>query len=626
MDDSDDSLEVVYAGMDAGELEEVSSCGNLSGSDDNNESGRGNESVIDPSLPGPSSGSVGVSRRSSRLYRAENETDSSEESARSEDSLSDDDESEREESSPRGKAPKRAKTSQKSAETEWRNANGFSPLPLKNFDNSNSGIQAPFKLPTDAKEMDYFKLFFDHELVGEICKETNSYANQLLASSTAKTKTLQNWVRTTHDEMYRFLGLVILMGIVVKKSYTEYWSTNPIIHTPIFSAIFTRKRFLQIKRCLHFSSDTGGASADRQTDRLRKIRPVVSFLTKRFSEVFMPLRNLCIDESLLLWKGRLLFKQYIPKKRNRFGIKLFVLCDCKTRYILDFIVYTGDRSDITFEKEFGYTGSVVRTLLSPYLGKGHILYVDNWYSSPTLFANLFKNHTGACGTVGGRRTKMPCFRKILRKGQIEAYRNDALLAMKWKAKRDVRMLTTVHKPDIIDTEKTHHATGEIIRKPACVVDYSKHMGGVDKTDMQISLTECTRKTRKWYIKLFFHLVDMSLYNAYALYKVNTGKKLQFVEFRKHIVEQIFEHHSTQLERTASPSAVDNPNRLVGRHFPSPVPETPGQGRTTQRRCHVCRTTTQRATKRKETWFMCTDCNVALCVHPCFKDYHTLRDY
>ena len=138
--------------------------------------------------------------------------------------------------------------------------------------------------------------------------------------------------------------------------------------------------------------------------------------------------------SLLLWKGRLLFKQYIPKKCNRFGIKLFVPCDYKTCYILDFIVYNGDRSNITFEKEFGYTGSVVRTLLSPYLGKGHVLYVDNWYSNPTLFANLFQNLTGACGTVGGRRTKMRCFRKMLCKGQIEAYHNDALLAMKWKAK------------------------------------------------------------------------------------------------------------------------------------------------------------------------------------------------
>jgi len=125
--------------------------------------------------------------------------------------------------------------------------------PPKNY---SSGIQAPFKLPANAKEMDYFKLFFDHELVGDICKETNSYANQLLANAS---KTLQNWVSTIHDEMYTFLGLVILMGIIVKKSLKEYWSTNPIIHTPIFSAMFTRERFLQIKRCLHFSSNTGGA-------------------------------------------------------------------------------------------------------------------------------------------------------------------------------------------------------------------------------------------------------------------------------------------------------------------------------------------------------------------------------
>jgi len=66
----------------------------------------------------------------------------------------------------------------------------------------------------------------------------------------------------------------------------------------------------------------------------------------------------------------------------------------------------------------------------------------------------------------------------------------------WKAKRDVHMLTIVHTPDIVDTDKIHYATGETIRKSACVVDYCKHMGGVDKTDMQISLTEYTHRTRK----------------------------------------------------------------------------------------------------------------------------------
>jgi len=42
---------LLYTGMDADEL---SSCGNLSDSNVSNESGRGNESMIDPSLPGTS--------------------------------------------------------------------------------------------------------------------------------------------------------------------------------------------------------------------------------------------------------------------------------------------------------------------------------------------------------------------------------------------------------------------------------------------------------------------------------------------------------------------------------------------------------------------------------------------
>ena len=45
------------------------------------------------------------------------------------------------------------------------------------------------------------------------------------------------------------------------------------------------------------------------------------------------------------------------------------------------------------------------------------------------------------------------------------------------------MLTTVNRPAIVDTSKKHYATGEFIRKPECVVSYTKNMGAVDKTDM-----------------------------------------------------------------------------------------------------------------------------------------------
>lgn len=135
----------------------------------------------------------------------------------------------------------------------------------------------------------------------------------------------------------------------------------------------SRNRFRDLMRCLHFCNNENPSN-----DRMRKIKNPLLHCRNKFKNCITPYQNLCIDESLLLWKGRLSFKQYIPSKRNRFGIKMFVLCDCTTGVVLDFIVYTGTTTDIELSKEIGISGSIVKTLLKPYIGKGHTLYVDNW--------------------------------------------------------------------------------------------------------------------------------------------------------------------------------------------------------------------------------------------------------
>ena len=124
---------------------------------------------------------------------------------------------------------------------------------------------------------------------------------------------------------------------------------------------------------------------------------------------FKPYRNLCIEESLLLWKSRLFFKQYIPTKCICLSIKLYILCDAPTRYILKIFVYVG-------RKEIEYTHndkseSIKTSLLDAYLDKGHIFDLDNFYSSLALYAHLFSRHTGAFGTVRIYRKEMPKFTK-----------------------------------------------------------------------------------------------------------------------------------------------------------------------------------------------------------------------
>lgn len=78
------------------------------------------------------------------------------------------------------------------------------------------------------------------------------------------------------------------------------------------------------------------------------------------------------------------FKQYIPSKHHQFCVKIFVLCNDGSDYIHYFIIYIGTETEIHCDEAFGISGSVVKTSLSGLIGKGHILYRDNWYCSPTL--------------------------------------------------------------------------------------------------------------------------------------------------------------------------------------------------------------------------------------------------
>ena len=110
-------------------------------------------------------------------------------------------------------------------------------------------------------------------------------------------------------------------------------------------------------------------------------------------------------------KGRLGFKQYIPNKRARFGIKMFSLCEV-SGYLWNSFVYLGKNynpaeDEINYERELGKSGAVVPKLMSSLYNQGYHLYIDNWYTSEKLFRHLESEGTVACGTAMGHRLKIP---------------------------------------------------------------------------------------------------------------------------------------------------------------------------------------------------------------------------
>ena len=61
-------------------------------------------------------------------------------------------------------------------------------------------------------------------------------------------------------------------------------------------------------------------------DPLAKIRLLIDHLNDVMEEMYTPGQKLSLDESMMLCRGRLIFRQYIKNKRHKYGIKFYELC------------------------------------------------------------------------------------------------------------------------------------------------------------------------------------------------------------------------------------------------------------------------------------------------------------
>ena len=141
--------------------------------------------------------------------------------------------------------------------------------------------------------------------------QTNLYAQQFIEQHQNNLRPhslVHQWKATDRAEILTLLAVVILMGVVHKPRFAMYWCTDSLISTPIFSQIISRDRFLILMRFLHFADNNNINLADPDQDKLYKVREVVNMIKERCFQVFSPGKDVSIDESLVLFKGRLSFQ------------------------------------------------------------------------------------------------------------------------------------------------------------------------------------------------------------------------------------------------------------------------------------------------------------------------------
>ncbi|XP_017754359.1 PREDICTED: piggyBac transposable element-derived protein 4-like [Eufriesea mexicana] len=430
-----------------------------------------------------------------------------------------------------------------------------------------------------------FELFFNEKLVGKITSETNKNG-----------ATDAGFMPLTNDELKVFIALNILMTLVSKPTIQSYWSTDKSIETPYFKNIMRRYRFLSIAKNLHFSGNNDS------NDTLVKIREVSKIVKQAFIRMYIPNKNISIDETLVQCSSRLL------------GIKFHKLCDSKSRYIHNFNIHVG--------KDNINTGSGSRNIVinllkeSGLLHKGYCVFMDNWHSSPALYRELYNKQTNACGTASMNRKEMPQELKFqyLQKGEAVVFSTRDMAAIKWRDKKNVVLLTTMHGLDFAETGITNRYTGQKCLKPTAVIDYNRYMGGVDIGDQILSKFHSMRRCREPYKQIFFYLIDMMLLNSYVIFK-NHKRDRAFHVYKQKLAEEIIEKYLPNVKVSEACNS-DSITRYTGRHFPMRIPATAAKGNRTSKRCVACLA----ESVRRETVFKCDICDVALCIDH-FKEFH-----
>ncbi|KAJ8968439.1 hypothetical protein NQ314_002298 [Rhamnusium bicolor] len=116
-------------------------------------------------------------------------------------------------------------------------------------------------------------------------------------------------------------------------------------------------------------------------------------------------------------------------------------------------IYTG-RGTLQDNNNTSHAESVVKTLFTDYLGKGHTVYLDNFYTSVPLAEALFKEKTGCVGTLRENRREnlKDVVKKKNKKGEVVWKKKGPVLVTNWRDKRNVRMISTKHKHKMIEIQ------------------------------------------------------------------------------------------------------------------------------------------------------------------------------
>ena len=480
--------------------------------------------------------------------------------------------------------------------------------------------------PSQNNPLDYFELLWPQHLVDVIVVETNRYARQ---------KRVKNWLDVSRDEILAFLGIILLMGINWVPKMSDYWSKDPKVNNSVMKAHMTVKRFWAIWSNLHVVDN---ATLEPGHGLNAKLKAVVDTLRTTFFENYSPSRELSVDEAMVKYKGCVKQgKVKMSKKPIKCGFKIWCLsCSC-CGYLCNFEFYEGRPIDpITGKKKSdkGMVRRVVERLCEPFEGMGHVLYLDNYFTSGPLVEGLRKKGIFLAGTIKQRARGFPEELKKLdlsvgdiATAEVGKSEKNRIVYSVFKDRKVVSFVANAFPPSMNKKVARLPPNGRVLRcqkVPPVLPAYNKYMGGVDRTNQLAVSYGFDRKCRRYWFRPFMACLDFAVDNAYLLYRHNCvrfkAKLKDSLDFRKDLIDELL-RDTLYRRRKASRDVWSGPSCTDGVGV-CRLARVSSIG-LSRGRCHQCLRNRKKQGVGKVgfTDFGCSCCKIRLCKIDCFDQFH-----
>ncbi|CAF0892465.1 unnamed protein product [Didymodactylos carnosus] len=421
----------------------------------------------------------------------------------------------------------------------------FHPPPARAFHKSRKCVGVSSSSPIQT-----FRRLFCDQVFNLILEQTNIYERQKYA----KARDAKPGIDITRSELEKFIGVNIIMGYCRHPSIDSYWSTDESFRNERISKSMPCKTFKRILGNLHLVDNQHSEKQNEYaSNKLYKVSNFLELLKRNFQRHFDPGEKLTIDEMMIKFKGRSSLKQYIKQKPIKRGYKVWIP-DTLTGYVYNFDIYSGKSEERRTPLGEHVVGSLTKELST----KFHHVYFDNFFTLPFLVEKLLRDGIYCTGTLRSTRKGIPAdiiHKTKMSRGDAKYLSVGSISIVKWMDRKPVLMMSNVTDPGTMTSISRKSKNGKVIQLqcPVMVQDYNFGKVGVDRVDQRIQYYAVDRKSRRNWLRIFFHFLNVALSNAFVLYcRDHPDENMRYLEFVANIAEELIGRNSSVKRKNGRP--------------------------------------------------------------------------